>query len=126
MRCNGLFHGVLSRLCTYQHSDALTWIVNKLGLKSDTIDGGMPKLNGVVKIDETFFRESQKGSLHLINVSAILICFYSTIRSVPAPIRAQPIRDFAVNFSCRNTKANTSVMITLSLSIGTTFDASPI
>ena len=29
----------------------------------------MPKLNGIVKIDETFFRESQKGSRHLINVS---------------------------------------------------------
>ena len=34
--------------------------------------------------------------------------------------------DFAVNSSCRNTNASTSVMITLSLSMGTTLDAWPI
>ena len=38
----------------------------------------------------------------------------------------QPIRDLGVKRSCRNTNASTSVMTTLSLSIGTTFDASPI
>ena len=38
----------------------------------------------------------------------------------------QPIRDLAVNFSWRNTNASTSVITTLSLSTGTTFDASPI
>lgn len=29
----------------------------------------MPKLNGIVQIDETFFREAQKGSRKLVNVS---------------------------------------------------------
>ena len=51
---------------------------------------------------------------------------YSTISRVPAPIKAQPRSDFAVKSSCRNTKANTSVMMTLSLSTGTTLEASPI
>ena len=51
--------------------------------------------------------------------------FYRTMMSVPAPIRIHPIRDFAVNCSCRNTNASISVMTTLNLSIGTTFDASP-
>ena len=51
---------------------------------------------------------------------------YSTINNVPAPIRMQPITDFAVNSSCRKTNANTSVIITDSLSIGTTLEASPI
>ena len=46
--------------------------------------------------------------------------------SVPAPISKQPRSDFAVNFSCRKTNAITRVMTTLSLSTGTTFDASPI
>lgn len=51
---------------------------------------------------------------------------YKTINSVPAPIKTQPINDLIVNSSCRNTKANTRVMTTLNLSIGTTFEASPI
>ena len=51
---------------------------------------------------------------------------YSTISSVPAPIKIHPIIDLIVNCSCRNTKARISVIITLSLSIGTTFEASPI
>ena len=58
---------------------------------------------------------STAGSIH-----------HRTISRVPAPIRTQPIRDFVLNSSCRKTNANTSVMTTLSLSIGTTFDASPI
>ena len=51
---------------------------------------------------------------------------HSTMTSVPAPIRIQPIRDFTVNSSCRKIKASINVMTTLSLSTGTTLDASPI
>ena len=51
---------------------------------------------------------------------------HRTMTSVPAPIRIQPIRDFMVNSSCRKIKASTSVMTTLSLSTGTTLEASPI
>ena len=47
---------------------------------------------------------------------------YRTIIKVPMPIRIQPIKDFGVNFSCRNTKASTKVIKTLNLSTGTTFD----
>ncbi len=36
------------------------------------------------------------------------------------------MRDLAVNCSCRKTKAKTSVITTLSLSTGTTLEASPI
>lgn len=50
---------------------------------------------------------------------------YRTIINVPIPIKIQPINDFAVNFSCKNTNAKTNVITTLNLSIGTTFDASP-
>ena len=51
---------------------------------------------------------------------------YKTINRVPVPMRIQPSREFKLNFSCRKTNANTSMMTTLSLSMGTTFDASPI
>ena len=51
---------------------------------------------------------------------------YMTMRSVPTPISTQPMSDFGVKLSCKNTNASTSVMTTLSLSTGTTFDASPI
>ena len=51
---------------------------------------------------------------------------YRTSNNVPAPIKMQPISDLVVNCSCRNTNASTSVMTTLSLSIGTTLEASPI
>ena len=51
---------------------------------------------------------------------------YKTISKVPAPISTQPMIDFVVTCSCRKTKASISVITTLSLSIGTTFDASPI
>ena len=54
------------------------------------------------------------------------IRYHKTISSVPAPMSKQPIRDLGVKRSCRNMNASTSVMTTLSLSIGTTFDASPI
>ena len=50
---------------------------------------------------------------------------HSTISSVPAPMSTQPIHDFGVNFSCRNTNASTSVKTTLNLSTGTTLQASP-
>lgn len=52
--------------------------------------------------------------------------FYKTINNVPTPIKIHPIIDLAVNFSCKKTNASTSVITTLSLSIGTTLDASPI
>ena len=52
--------------------------------------------------------------------------YYSTMTKVPAVIKMAPKPDFQVNFSWRNTKASTSVMTTLSLSMGTTLDASPI
>ena len=51
---------------------------------------------------------------------------YKTMTNVPIPIRIHPINDFTVNSSCRNTNARISVITTLNLSIGTTFDASPI
>lgn len=51
---------------------------------------------------------------------------YSTMTSVPAPIRIQPTMDFAVKSSCKNTNARISVSTTLNLSTGTTLDASPI
>ncbi len=51
---------------------------------------------------------------------------YSTITNVPAPIRMHPISDFIVNSSCKKTNAIKSVSTTLNLSIGTTFEASPI
>lgn len=53
------------------------------------------------------------------------ITLYSTINSVPAPISTHPTTDLTVNSSCRNTNASTIVSTTLSLSTGTTFDASP-
>ena len=51
---------------------------------------------------------------------------YSTINSVPAVMRAQPMRLLAVKGSCSTTKASARVMTTLSLSMGTTLDAAPI
>ena len=50
---------------------------------------------------------------------------YKTIRSVPAPIRMHPKIDLTLNCSCKKIKARTSVITTLSLSIGTTLEASP-
>lgn len=51
---------------------------------------------------------------------------YKTIKSVPAVMRIEPISDLTLNSSCRNIKASMSVNKTLSLSIGTTFETSPI
>lgn len=50
----------------------------------------------------------------------------STINKVPAAIKTQPITDFGVTFSCRKTNAKISVRTVLILSMGTTFEASPI
>ena len=50
---------------------------------------------------------------------------YSTITSVPTVMSAAPMSDLVVNGSCRKMNASASVMMTLSLSIGTTFEASP-
>lgn len=51
---------------------------------------------------------------------------YKTMIKVPAPIKKQPIADFIVNSSCRKINAKINVMTTDNLSMGTTFDASPI
>ena len=51
---------------------------------------------------------------------------HNTINSVPAPMSTQPATVFTDTVSCRNTNASTSVITTDSLSIGTTFDTSPI
>ena len=50
---------------------------------------------------------------------------HSTITSVPAVSRIAPMRDLAVNCSCRNTKASTRVMTMLILSMGATLLTSP-
>ena len=51
---------------------------------------------------------------------------YNTINNVPAVIKIEPIIDLIVNCSCKNVNAKIKVITTLNLSIGTTFDASPI
>ena len=51
---------------------------------------------------------------------------YKTIINVPAVISIHPIRDFAVNSSCKKINAKINVITTLNLSIGTTFEASPL
>ena len=56
----------------------------------------------------------------------VCIISYRTISIVPAPIRIHPATDFIVMFSCRRTTASIMVITTDSLSIGTTFDTSPI
>ena len=50
---------------------------------------------------------------------------YRTMNKVPIAIKIQPTSDLRVNCSCKNINANTKVMTTLSLSIGTTFEACP-
>ena len=50
---------------------------------------------------------------------------YKTISKVPAAIRAQPAMDLGVNCSCRISAASIIVITTLSLSMGTTLEASP-
>ena len=54
------------------------------------------------------------------------IKYQSTIKSVPTAMSAQPAMDLGVNCSCKTTAASTMVITTLSLSIGTTLEASPI
>ena len=51
---------------------------------------------------------------------------HSTMSKVPAAINPQPRIDFVVNCSCRITAARIIVITTLSLSTGTTLEASPI
>ena len=75
---------------------------------------------------KNLFVQVVQTSFRVFDASILQYVSHSTISNVPAPIKAQPIRDFAVNSSCRNTNASTSVMITLSLSMGTTLDAWPI
>ena len=67
-----------------------------------------------------------KRLLHKNVQQPFCVSRHSTINSVPAVMRAQPIRLLAVKGSCSTTKASARVMTTLSLSIGTTLDAAPI
>jgi len=69
---------------------------------------------------------SRRPAEHSAGRRPFFIRYHKTISSVPAPMSRQPIRDLGVKRSCKNTNASMSVMTTLSLSIGTTFDASPI
>lgn len=55
-----------------------------------------------------------------------LVKNYKTITKVPAVIKIEPMSDFVLNSSCRKTNASTRVKRTLNLSIGTTFETSPI
>ena len=83
-----------------------------------------PPLNGFRPFRRTgrlLLLIAARGKLH----DFLPAVYHSTMNSVPAPIRMQPIRDFAVNSSCRKTKASTKVITTLSLSMGTTFEVSP-
>ena len=64
------------------------------------------------------------------NVSSVrelsLIHIYKAMINVPIPMNIHPIKDFTVNFSCNKRKANSIVITILNLSMGTTFDTSPI
>ena len=62
----------------------------------------------------------------VLPVQLFLDLSHSTITSVPAPISTQPATAFTETSSCSSTNASTRVMTTLSLSSGTTFEASPI
>lgn len=61
----------------------------------------------------------------LFVINSVLSLFYNTVKSVPNPIKTQPIKVFGVNFSCRKINARINVKIILNLSMGTTFDTSP-
>ena len=74
----------------------------------------------------SYYINKNGGNFPRHSVIDRIIYNYKTINKVPAVIRIEPIKDLDVNFSCKNTKASTSVITTLSLSTGTTFDASPI
>ena len=50
---------------------------------------------------------------------------YKTISKVPAAIRTQPTMDLGVNCSCKISAASIIVITMLSLSMGTTLEASP-
>jgi len=92
--------------------EALALAMNKLGARSNTGEGG-----------EDSERQSASGR---VRRPRFCISRYSTINSVPAVMRAQPMRLLAVKGSCSTTKASARVMTTLSLSMGTTLDAAPI
>ena len=68
----------------------------------------------------------QKNGRRLLGDVRLYGAIYRTITRVPMPMRMQPMMDLVVTASCRNTKARIRVMTTLSLSMGTTLDASPI
>lgn len=76
-------------------------------------------------IQRGLFPQRESVKWHIM-YCVISICPQMTIISVPAPMRIQPISDFAVKSSWRNTKASIRVITVLSLSMGTTFETSPI
>ena len=78
--------------------------------------------------EENVNLRSQLSTLHssLSTLLKPLHSYYSIMQSVPAAIRMPPITPLTVTVSCRTTNARIIVITTLSLSIGTTFDASPI
>ena len=77
-----------------------------------------------------FLAHPEKVMTIMAHSNTILFTFtihipYSIISNDPAPINTHPMRLFTVNSSCRKIKASASVMITLDLSMGTTFEVSP-
>ena len=80
------------------------------------------------KVQQDFISHCTLMFYYLVRQTESLysICNYITIINVPIPIKTHPINDFIVKSSCKKTNANIKVITTLNLSIGTTFDASPI
>ena len=79
-------------------------------------------------IDGTSCAVTEYGEIkrELTQVSSLFsVVFYRTITSVPAVMRTMPTALFQVNGSWNRRKASTSVMTTLSLSMGTTLVTSP-
>ena len=105
------------------------WRINKF-LSAGNPHFFCPCLSACREKNHDNHNESFQYSLHLFiltydSPNHLLSMNYKTITNVPAPMRTQPINDFAVKSSCKNTKASTNVMTTLNLSMGTTFEASP-
>ena len=79
--------------------------------------------NGLDKLSDIPFHLTQTAPKHFCPER---FSFYNTMNNVPAAISTQPNRLLALAGSCKIRKASASVMTTLSLSTGTTLDASPI
>ena len=92
--------------------------MSNLSFKKDYIKNGVKKRIKKEKNNKLSFFSFKKHKFQ-DNLCTVTI-------KVPIPIKIHPIKALAVNSSCKNIKAKTNVIITLNLSIGTTFDASPI